>query len=71
MISYLHNDHLGSVILTTNDQGLAVSHREYMPFGGPGSELGHVPFQSAFRYTGKELDQESGLYSLEGGSTTH
>jgi RHS repeat-associated protein len=60
---YYHPDHLGSAQLVTDPDGQEYEHLEYTPYGElwveqtrDGIEL--IPF----RFTGKELDSETGLY---------
>jgi RHS repeat-associated protein len=62
---YYHGDHLGSAQLVTDSRGRLYEHVEYTPYG----EL-WVDHQTelvrdnptVFRFTGKELDAETGLY---------
>lgn len=62
--SYFHADHVGSAGYVTDGQGRLVEHLEYFPFGETwvqeraGSSGGSPPY----RFTGKELDEETGLY---------
>ena len=56
-------DHLGSVRATVNDKGEVVHYEDYYPYGlsMPGrteDNAGKAPFE---RYTGHELDAETGL----------
>ncbi|WP_253694457.1 MULTISPECIES: RHS repeat-associated core domain-containing protein [unclassified Treponema] len=60
---YYHSDHLGSAQFVTDWKGRQYEHIEYTPYGelwveetAPG--LDKLPF----RFTGKELDEETGLY---------
>jgi RHS repeat-associated protein len=60
---YYHSDHLGSAQLVTDFKGLEYERIEYTPYGElwvektiAGSE--RLPF----RFTGKEFDEETGLY---------
>ena len=55
---FYHKDHLGSSYIITDSQGNVVSRIDYEPFGGPINELG----ESDYKYTGKELDNGTGLY---------
>jgi RHS repeat-associated protein len=62
---YYHSDHLGSAQVVTNYQGQIHERLEYTPYG----EL-WIDWRSAdapedgtpYRFTGKELDPETGLY---------
>ncbi|WP_253692045.1 MULTISPECIES: RHS repeat-associated core domain-containing protein [unclassified Treponema] len=60
---YYHSDHLGSAQFVTDWNGRQYEHIEYTPYGelwieetAPG--IDKLPF----RFTGKELDEETGLY---------
>ncbi|QSI04804.1 RHS repeat-associated core domain-containing protein [Treponema pedis] len=60
---YYHTDHLGSAQFVTDWRGKQYEHIEYTPYGelwieetAPG--IDKLPF----RFTGKELDEETGLY---------
>jgi len=58
-----HPDHLGSVSVVSDQKGLPYERVEYLPFGEVWIEetdpaTGYIPF----RFTSKELDEETGLY---------
>jgi len=62
---YYHSDHLGSAQTVTNHDGLIHERLEYTPYGelwidwkNPNLPGDNTPF----RFTGKEMDQETGLY---------
>ena len=60
---YYHSDHLGSAQFVTDWRGRQYEHIEYTPYGELWIEevaagLDRLPF----RFTGKELDEETGLY---------
>ena len=60
---YYHGDHLGSAQFVTDWHGRQYEHIEYTPYGELWIEevaagLDKLPF----RFTGKELDEETGLY---------
>ena len=60
---YYHGDHLGSAQMVTDASGEVYEHMEYTPYGelwieAKSDTTGKVPF----RFTGKELDTETGLY---------
>ncbi|WP_305880038.1 RHS repeat domain-containing protein [Treponema sp. OMZ 787] len=60
---YYHSDHLGSAQFVTDWRGKQYEHIEYTPYGELWVEevaagLDKLPF----RFTGKELDEETGLY---------
>ncbi|HAK61209.1 MAG TPA: hypothetical protein DCO77_12655, partial [Nitrospiraceae bacterium] len=61
---YFHGDHLGSSNMITDAKGAVYQHLEYFPFGESwieegGSYGGNTP---GYKFTGKELDPETGLY---------
>ena len=63
---YYHSDHLGSAQFVTDWKGRQYEHIEYTPYGELWIEevaagLDKLPF----RFTGKELDEETGLYYYE------
>ena len=60
-VYYTHGDHLGSLNVLTNSSGTEVQRLTYLPFGETHSNQGSVDFHSR-RYTGQELDPETGLY---------
>src|SRR5271157_4428664 len=56
---YHHQDHLGSLSLATNAAGNVIESVSYEPYGGAtvtGADI--IPY----KFTGKELDSETGLY---------
>ena len=60
---FYHPDHLGSVSVVSNHQGVPYERLEYLPFGEVWIEdvdpaTRYIPF----RFTSKELDRETGLY---------
>ncbi len=58
-----HMDHLGSVQLVTDPQGEIYERVEYTPYGELWIERQQESLQKIpFRFTGKELDAETGLY---------
>lgn len=58
--SYYGTDHLGTTILLTDEDGQIVSQGDTTPFG---LDAGVSGFESmAVRYTGKDLDPDTGLY---------
>jgi RHS repeat-associated protein len=59
---FYHPDHLGSTGYTTNRRGRVNEHHEYFPFGETWIEQEGDSKRPMYLYTGKELDQESGLY---------
>ena len=63
-IFYYHPDHLGSSSLVTDSSGSVVERTQYYPFGRPRFEE-RTDFDSAYKYTGKELDRATGLMYFE------
>ncbi len=58
---FTHGDHLGSLNVLTNSQGVEVQGLTYLPFGETHTNQGSVDFHQR-RYTGQEQDPETGLY---------
>ena len=63
-VHFYHPDHLGSSNVVTDETGSVVETTEFYPYGRPRYEA-HTGFDSAYKYTGKELDKESGLMYYE------
>jgi RHS repeat-associated protein len=60
---YYHSDHLGSAQLVTDSRGERYEHMEYTPYGELWvEETSEAVSKTPFRFTGKELDEETGLY---------
>jgi RHS repeat-associated protein len=62
---YQLGNHLDSTCLELDDQAQVISYEEYYPYGGTSYQGIAQTVSSAakrFRYTGKEQDEESGLY---------
>ena len=57
---FFHPDHLGSSSLVTDSSGAVAERSEFYPFGRPRHEESNG-FESAYKYTGKEQDQTTGL----------
>jgi RHS repeat-associated protein len=65
LIRYQFGNHLGSVSLELNDQAQIISYEEYTPYGSTSYQAGRSTTEVSlkrYRYTGKERDEESGLY---------
>jgi len=58
---YYHPDHLGSASVITDGSGNLREHIEYFAFGETWVQEG-ASKKTPYMYTGKELDQETGLY---------
>jgi RHS repeat-associated protein len=59
-LEYVHQDHLGSTVMTTDDSGSAVATIAYLPFGGTRSTTGEMGTDKLF--TGQRL-VDNGLYN--------
>jgi RHS repeat-associated protein len=64
LIRYQFVNHLGTSQLELDDQAHIISYEEYFPFGATSYQAvrSHVEAPKRYRYTGKERDEESGLY---------
>ncbi len=59
---FYHPDHLGSSSFITDDYGAVYQELEYFPYGETWVEEGGSGQMPMYRFTGKELDPETGLY---------
>ena len=63
---YYHSDHLGSSSLITDSVGNVTQQVEYLPYGEVFLEKRstdqNVNYFTPYRFNGKELDEETGLY---------
>lgn len=59
LIRYQFPNHLGSASLELDERAAIVSYEEYYPYGSTSYQAGR---SKRYRYTGKERDEESGLY---------
>jgi RHS repeat-associated protein len=65
LIRYQHENHLGSAFVEIDDSAKIISYEEYYPFGSTSYQATDTTREVAakrYRYTGKERDEESGLY---------
>src|SRR5262249_16119755 len=64
VIRYQFGNHLGSAGLELDDQAQIISYEEYTPYGSTSYQAvrNHTETPKRYRYTGKERDEESGLY---------
>ena len=60
-VMYYHPDHLGSTSVVTDAAGNKVEDLKYKPFGESTLDVGSVKLNHKF--TGQELDSETGLYN--------
>jgi RHS repeat-associated protein len=59
---YYHTDHLGSSMVMTNRDGELVQHYGYTAFGYERYKHNSSAFSITNRYTGQQLDEDTGLY---------
>jgi len=59
---YYHSDHLGSTSLITDLDGNVAQHIEYIPYGEVFIEERNNTWNTPYKFNGKELDEETGLY---------
>lgn len=67
---YYHQDRLGSVVILSDLQGIPIQQYDYDSFGNPITfsrngteiELGDLPIENPYLFSGREFDRESGLY---------
>jgi RHS repeat-associated protein len=59
---YYHPDHLGSTGYVTDAAGRLYEHMEYFPFGETWVQEHSNTLRTPYLFTGKEFDQETGLY---------
>jgi len=64
LIRYQFGNHLGSASLELDEIGQIISYEEYAPYGSSTYQAVRSRTETAkrYRYTGKERDEESGLY---------
>ena len=61
-IWFIHSDHLGSSTLVTDGNGEASQQVEYLPYGEVFLERQNGDYATPYKFNGKELDEETGLY---------
>jgi RHS repeat-associated protein len=64
LVRYQFGNHLGSASLELDDQSQIISYEEYFPYGSTSYQAvrSQTDTSKRYRYTGKERDEESGLY---------
>ena len=64
LIRYQFGNHLGSASLELDGQAKIISYEEYYPYGSTSYQAvsSQTETSKRYRYTGKERDEESGLY---------
>ena len=64
-IRYQFENHLGTACLELDENAALISYEEYYPYGSTSYQAGRTLAEVAlkrYRYTGKERDEETGLY---------
>ncbi|WP_313090320.1 SpvB/TcaC N-terminal domain-containing protein [Chryseobacterium flavum] len=59
---YLHGDHLGTATFVTNSHGDATQFFLNLPFGETMLEQMDGSYNNPYKFNGKELDEDTGLY---------
>ena len=64
LVRYQYANHLGSASLELDDQAQIISYEEYFPYGSTSYQAvrSQTDTPKRYRYTGKERDEETGLY---------
>jgi RHS repeat-associated protein len=65
LVRYQLGNHLGSSSLELDEDGVEISYEEYYPYGSTSYQAVNKEIKAAakrYRYTGKEQDDETGLY---------
>jgi RHS repeat-associated protein len=65
VIRYQFNNHLGSAVLETDENGIVISYEEYHPFGTSAYRSSKSTADLSlkrYRFNGKERDEETGFY---------
>jgi RHS repeat-associated protein len=62
---FQYSNHVGSAMLELDEGATPISYEEYYPYGSTSYQAVNKPLKAAakrYRYTGKERDEETGLY---------
>ncbi len=65
VVRYQLSNHLGSASLELDENAQVISYEEYYPYGSTSYQAGRSAVEVSlkrYRYTGKERDEETGLY---------
>ncbi|MDH4262858.1 MAG: polymorphic toxin type 44 domain-containing protein [Spirochaetia bacterium] len=61
-VYFYHGDHLGSSNYITDEKGQVFEHAIYLPYGETWIDESHDASLLGYKFTGKELDEETNLY---------
>ena len=66
LVRYQHANHLGSALLELDDAANIITYEEYFPYGATSYQAvtSQTEAPKRYRYTGKERDEETGLYYI-------
>lgn len=67
VVRYVFDNHLQSSVIELDAAAQIISYEEYYPFGGTAYQAGRSVTEvrlKRYRYTGKERDDETGLYAI-------
>lgn len=62
---YYHSNHLGSASWITDKYGAPVQYIHYLPYGEIYANQTVGEYNERFKFTGKELDRETGYHNFE------
>jgi RHS repeat-associated protein len=65
LLRHQFDNHVGSAVLELDQEAAIISYEEYYPYGSTSFQAGHHLREvklKRYRYTGKERDEETGLY---------
>ncbi|MFZ1516119.1 MAG: RHS repeat-associated core domain-containing protein, partial [Saprospiraceae bacterium] len=62
VLYFFHPDHIGSSTFLTDEDGNPYQFLLYLPFGESMAEQKAGGYSTKYRFTGKEVDEETGLY---------
>ncbi len=65
LVRFQYSNHLGTATIETDLDGTVITYEEYHPYGTSAYRSSHSDYDISlkrYRYTGKERDEETGLY---------
>jgi RHS repeat-associated protein len=68
LLRYQHHNHLGTATLELSEDAEVITYEEYHPYGTSAYRAANSAIEASpkrYRYTGKERDEETGLYYHE------